>query len=669
MPQNIKKRIDELRKQLNKHGRLYYTRGAPAISDSEYDEILRELERLEKYHPEFMSPDSPTRKVGRAVRDGYSKVSHTSPMLSLGSVHSAEECRKFDATSRKEIGASKVDYACEPKLDGLSVELVYENGIFVRGATRGDGLVGEDVTENIRTIRNVPKKLTGKNPPELIAVRGEVLMHIRDFQELNKRQISMGKTPFANPRNAAAGSLRQLDFKITAERKLDVYCYGILEYSCDMPDTQEEAARLISEFGLKTAPDALYCRTIDDAVKYHHELEAKRDDLDYEIDGVVIKVNRFAFQQKLGMRTTNPRWAVAYKFKPRKEITRIEEIIVQVGRTGILTPVALLQPVEVGGVTVSRATLHNMDEIARLDVRIGDYVKIHRAGDVIPKVIEVISAKRTWKEKVFHMPEKCPSCGSVLEKEDVHYRCPGGFTCPAQVKEAITHYVSRSAADIEGLSDRTVQQLYEEGLAGSIADIYSLRREDILKLEGWKEKKTDNLLSAIDASKTITLDRFMFGLGIRNVGQHIASVIAARFGSLNAIMRSSSDELMEIKEIGPEIAESVITFFHDKKNVKQIEALVDAGVHVIQKTSKGKFSGKKVIFTGSLGSFSRSEAKKLVESEGGEIASSVSSDVDFVVAGEKAGSKLDAARKKNIPVLTEKEFLKLTDQPSARARG
>ncbi len=661
MPQNIKNKIDELRKQLKKHSRLYYEQGNPAISDSQYDEMMRDLKHLEKSHPEFMSKGSPTQKVGRAVRDGYTKVTHTAPMLSLGSVHAEEECRKFAATCQKELDTPDLDYACEPKLDGLSVELVYERGVFVRGATRGDGVVGEDVTANLKTIKNIPMKLMGREVSVRLAVRGEVLMHIKDFQELNKRQISLGKEAFANPRNAAAGSIRQLNSKITAERKLDVYCYGILDYSGEMPLTQEDATCMIKDFGLKVAPDARHCKTIDDAINYHHELEAKRDDLDYEIDGIVVKVNSFDYQKRLGMRTTNPRWAVAYKFKPRKEITRIEDIVVQIGRTGVLTPVALLQPVEVGGVTVSRATLHNMDEIARLGVKIGDYVKVKRAGDVIPKVTEVIEAKRSGKEKVFNMPKKCPSCDTILVKEDVHYRCPGGFACSAQSKEAIIHYVSKAAADIDGLSDKTVQQLYEENLVTSISGIYDLRRQDILHLEGWKEKKTDNLLNAIQASKEITLDRFIFGLGVRNVGQHIAAVLAIRFGTLDKIMNLSYDELVGIKEIGPEIAESVIDFFKTKENGEEIEKMLRFGVMVRERAIKGKLSGKKVVFTGSLESLSRSEAKKLVETEGGEVLSSVSAGVDFVVAGDKAGSKLDVARKKNIPIITENELFELTD--------
>ena len=652
--------MNDLKMQIKRHARLYYTLGKPEVSDSVYDEMVKELERLETEYPGYVTDDSPLQKVGAPVRSGYSKIRHTAPMLSLGSVHTEEECLKFDLACRKESGTEKdVHYVAEPKLDGLSVELVYEDGVFRHGATRGDGMVGEDVTENLKTIKSVPFKITGKVLPRRLAVRGEVLMHIEDFRNLNKAEMAVGKDAFANPRNAAAGSLRQLDVSVTRTRKLDIYCYDILEYSGEMPASGKEMIRMLEEFGFKTAPNIRYCRDIKEAVEYHHELEGIRDDLDYEIDGIVVKVDSFDHRRRLGMRTTNPRWAVAYKFKPRKEITRVEDIVVQVGRTGVITPVALLQPVEVGGVTVSRATLHNMDEIVRLDVKIGDYVKVQRAGDVIPKVTEVIEKKRSGKEKAFHMPKKCPSCGSPLEKEEVHYRCPGGLACPAQVKESIAHYAARDAADIAGFSDKTVEQLYAEGLVKSISDIYALQRDDLVKLDGWKEKKTDNLLRAIETSKNITLDRFIFGLGIRNVGRHVAVLIAAIAGDLDGVMMLSRDRLVEIKEIGPEIAQSVARFFGNEKNIREIKKLRQSGVNIRGKAISGKFSGKKVVFTGSLHTMSRNEAKKMVESEGGEVLSSVSLAVDIVVAGVKAGSKLDAAKKEGIPIVTEEEFIKL----------
>jgi len=655
----VEKRIKELRRVINRHNRLYYAEGKPEISDSEYDKLVRELRKLENENPGYITEDSPTQKIGAPARAGFEKIRHTASMLSLESVNTEEECLKFDATCKKELGIDSIDYVCEPKLDGLSVELVYEDGLFVRGSTRGDGYVGEDVTENLRTVKNIPKKLKGADIPRRFAVRGEVLIHISDFQELNKKQAESGKNIFANPRNVASGSLRQLDPGITAERKLDIYCYRILDSTGDMPSTQKEMIELLKKAGFKPAPNTKHCESIYDAIKTHHDLEKNRDELDYEIDGVVVKVNDLICQEKLGVRTTNPKWAVAYKFEPRKEITKIENIVVQVGRTGQLTPVALLHPVEVGGVTVSRATLHNMDEIQRLGVKIGDYVKVQRAGDVIPKVNEVMTARRSGKEKGFKMPNKCPSCGSTVEKEDVHYRCSGGFFCPAQLKGAIAHYTSKGAVDIEGLSDKTVEQLYEENLISSVSDIYGLKGGDLLKLEGWKSKKTQNLLNAIETSKDVTLDRFIYGLGIRNVGKHIASLLARKFGDLQKIMSATQEELLGINEIGPEIAESVVRFFRNKRNSEEISKLLEKGVRIRQKVSKGKLADMKIVFTGSLNSFTRSEAKKMVESEGGETLSSVSDTTDLVVAGEKAGSKLDAANKKGIKVITEEEFKQL----------
>ena len=659
---NIKKQIEKLRKEIRRHNDLYYTRGEAEISDAAYDALIKELKALEKEHPEFDSPDSPTRTVGAPIPEKFGKIDHAAPMLSLESVTSEEDALHFDKTCRKESGENP-DYISEPKLDGLSIELVYEKGLFVRGSTRGNGVTGEDVTLNIKTIPDVPAKLAAKEAPERIAVRGEVLMHIKDFQDLNRKQAAEGKEPYANPRNVAAGSLRQLDWRVTAARKLHVYCYRILDYSETMPRTQQEALKLLKDLGLETSPNVKHCRDIEEAVKYHHEMESKRDDLDYEIDGVVIKVNDIALQEKLGTRTTNPKWAVAYKFKPRREITKVEDIVVQVGRTGVITPLALLQPVDVGGVTVSRATLHNMDQVDKLGIKIGDQVKVERAGDVIPYISEVIEAKRTGAEKAFHMPKKCPSCGTALEKEDVFYRCPGGLACPAQLKETICHYSSKGAVDIDGFSDKSVELLYDKGLVKSISDIYTLKREDLLGLEGWKEKKTDNILKAIEASRTVSLDRFVFGLGIRNVGKHIAALLAGNFGTLEGIMDAAEDELLKIKEIGPEIARGISDFFRASKNLAEIKKLRANGVNItpFKKVSGGKLSGKKIVFTGSLSGISRSEAKKMVEAEGGEALSSVTSDTDLVVAGEKAGSKLDAARKKGIKVISESDFMSLVE--------
>jgi DNA ligase (NAD+) len=660
MTREIKKKIDQLRRELRRHNELYYVKGEPEISDSRYDKLMEELKGLEKKYPQYVSPDSPTRTVGAPIPEKFLKVKHSSPMLSLESVSSEKDAEHFDRTCRKEAGAA-LEYMCEPKLDGISIELVYESGEFVKGSTRGDGIIGEDVTLNLKTIADVPGQLKLKKPPRRIAVRGEVMMHIKDFQELNKKQAAEGRDLFANPRNVAAGSMRQLDWRITGQRKLHVYCYRILDISEGMPKTQAEALKFLKEIGFQISPNAKHCSDIKKAIAYHHEMENKRDDLDYEIDGIVIKVDEIAFQEKLGRRTTNPRWAVAYKFEPRKEITRVEDITVQIGRTGVLTPLAFLQPVEVGGVTVSRATLHNMDQIAKLGVKIGDYVKVERAGDVIPHITEVVRKKRTGREKEFHMPKKCPSCGSPIEREDVFYRCPASIACPAQLKEAMVHYASKGAVDIDGFSEKTVELLYEKGLIKSIADIYTLKRENLLELEGWKEKKTNNVLSAIEKAKDVTLDRFIFALGIRNVGKHIATLLANKFGTLENMMSAGREELMEINEIGPEIAESIIDFFSEKKNLGQIKELKKNGVVVREKkkVTKGKLAGKKVVFTGSLEGMTRSEAKSMVESEGGEASSSVSSDTDFVVVGKEPGSKFDKAKELGIKILTENEFRKL----------
>ena len=661
--EDIKKRIEELSREIRKHNKLYYVKGVPSISDSKYDALVKELKGLEKKHPAYVLKDSPTKQVGSPIPEKLEKREHTQSMLSLDSAHSEEDIIRFDKTCSKEL-KEKICYMCEPKLDGISIELVYEDGIFSRGVTRGDGEIGEDVTLNLKTIKSVPGKLNIKKSPKLFAVRGEVMMHIKDFQDLNKNQVSVGKEPFANPRNVVAGSMRQLDPSITASRKLNIYCYRILYSSSEMPKTQNEALRFMSECGFQIAPKTKICKNINEVLLYHHLLEEERDDLNYEIDGVVVKINEFDSQKLLGTRTTNPRWAIAYKFQPRKEITKVEDIVIQVGRTGVLTPLALLQSVEVGGVTVSRASLHNMDQIKRLGVKIGDYVKIERAGDVIPYVSEVLKEKRKGHEKEFNMPKKCPSCGTPIEKEEVFYRCPAGLGCPAQIIEAISHYVSKGAVDIEGFSDKTTELLYEKSLIKTISDIYTLKREDLLSLEGWKEKKTNNILEAIENSKNITLERFIFGLGIRNVGKHIASLLAKKFGTLDNIISSAEEDLLEINEVGPEIAKTIVHFFNEKKNIEEIDKLKKYGVNIEKKEKKisGKFLNKNIVFTGSLVKMSRNEAKDMVEKEGGTSGSTVTNDTDFVVAGEKAGSKLDKAKERGIKILTEDEFINIIEQ-------
>jgi len=657
--EKIKKLIEELSKEIIKHNDLYYNKANPKVSDGEYDALVRELKFLEEKYPEHKMSDSPTQKVGALVQSKLKKSEHTAPMLSLESINTEDGAEKFNETCYKELSVNEINYICEPKLDGLSIELVYEKGIFVRAVTRGDGNIGEDVTLNVNTISSVPKKIKRDNIPDVFAVRGEVLMHVNAFQELNKRQVEQGKDPFSNPRNAASGSLRQLDVSETAKRKLDVYCYRILVDSDKTVESQEEAISMIKKMGFKVPPGIKTCESIQEAIQYHHHLEEIRDTLDYEIDGVVLKINRFDYQQRLGFRTNNPKWAVAYKFEARKEITRLDDVAFQIGRTGIVTPVALLSPVEVGGVTVSRATLHNMDEVERLGVKIGEYVKVERAGDVIPKIIEVLKEKRTGKEKEILILKKCPSCGSILVKEDVFYRCEAGLACPAQLKESITHFAAKDAVNIDGFSEKTVELFYENGLLKTISDIYVLKAEDILKLEGWKERKTNNLLKSIDSSREILSDRLVYALGIKNVGRHIASVLIRTFGSIDKIIEATEEELININEIGPLVAESIINFFKEKKNIDEIENLKKRGVKIIAKVQTGRLKGKKFVFTGALVTLSRSEAKEMVESLGAEALSSISKGVDFVVAGEKAGSKLLKAGKLGIPILSEKEFKKL----------
>lgn len=658
---NIKHKIEVLRKTLARHNELYHVKAEPEISDAKYDALMRELKALEEIYPEYITPDSPTQTVGAPVPDKFVKVEHLSPMLSLESVNDDEGVEHFDRTCSKESG-SQISYVCEPKLDGLSIELVYKNGKFVRGSTRGNGRFGEDVTLNLKTIRDVPQRLKGDCVPRHISVCAEVVMHIKDFQQLNKIQVEQGKDTFANPRNVAAGSMRQLDYRITAQRKLRVYCYRILSISDGLTETQEKALELLKKLGFCVVPKAKLCRDIKGVISYYHIMENERDSLDYEIDGIVVKVNEIAMQEKLGTRTNNPRWAIAYKFRPRKEITRVEDIVVQVGRTGVLTPVALLQPVEVGGVTVARATLHNMDQIEKLGIRIGDYVKVERAGDVIPYVSEVEVSRRRGDEKTFHMPAKCPACGAKIEKENVFYRCPAGLACPSQLKETITHYAAKDASDIEGFSEKTVEQLFDSGLIRKISDIYTLKRDDLLALEGWKEKKTDNILRAIIKSKEISLGRFIFGLGIKNVGSHIANVLADIFVTLEKIMSADKEELTLVKEIGPEIAESITAFFRAKQNIEEISRLKNIGlrIHSAADNKDGKFKSKKIVLTGTLQSMTRAEAKRIIESQGGEVLSSVTSSTDFVVAGEKPGSKIDDAKKKGIKIISETGFKNLT---------
>lgn len=658
-------RVGELRRQLEQHNRLYYLLDAPTISDAEYDALFRELQRLEEQYPGLISPDSPTRRVGGAALDKFSSVTHRLPMLSLENAVNAGEIREFDLRVKKNLGLPPeelVSYLCEPKMDGLAVELVYMDGLLTVASTRGDGVTGEDVTENIRTIRSLPLRLTGDRVPRLLEVRGEVFLSLEAFRRINSEKEENGDAPFVNPRNAAAGSLRQLDPRITVRRPLSVYCYapGIVEGAGFR--SQQEFFAAMTGWGLPVNPLVRPAAGIEAAVTFFEEMQQQRESLPYEIDGTVIKVDSFAIQRELGEKSRSPRWAVACKFPPRQAITVVEDILHSVGRTGVITPVALLRPVEISGVTVSRATLHNWDEIALKDIRIGDTVVVERAGDVIPAVVRVLTEKRSGAEQPSIPPENCPQCGSAVVRiaDEVAVRCMG-LACPPQFRESIMHFASRNAMDIEGLGEKFIEQLLSLGLVSSVADLYCLTRDDLMKFERMGEKLASNLLAAIEASKQRDLGRFIFALGIRHVGERTAKSLAQAFGSLENLELATFEELVSIRDIGATVAQSIRTFFDNQGNIAVIRRMLEAGVTPAaeQKKVGGRFTGKSFVFTGALSRFTRDEARILVENEGGHAVGSVSKKTDYVVAGEEAGSKLAKARELGVTVLTEDEFLEL----------
>jgi len=659
----IRKKVEKLREEIEYHNYLYYVLDKPEIPDSEYDRLLRELEKLEEQYPELRSPYSPTQRVGAPPLEEFEIVRHTIPMLSLANAFDETEARDFDKRVKKFLGiTSEVEYVAEPKLDGLAVELVYERGIFVVGSTRGDGINGENVTQNLRTIKTIPLRLIQKEipAPERLEVRGEVIMQIKKFKELNRKREEIGEPPFANPRNAAAGSVRQLDSKVTAERPLEIYCYGIGEVRGWTFKTQWDILQTFPKWGLRVNPHIRKCKNIDEVLDYYREMSEKRENLPYEIDGIVIKVNNLDLQSRLGEISRSPRWAIAFKFEPKQETTKILDIIVQVGRTGVLTPVAIMEPVKVGGVEVSRATLHNQDEIDKKDIRIGDTVIIQRAGDVIPEVVQVVTSKRKGTEKKFRMPSKCPVCGADVIKEEALHRCIG-LDCPAQLKGRIKHFASKRAMDIEGLGTKLIDQLVDKGLVKDVADIYYLKKEDLIALERMADKSAQNIIDAIEASKTKPLAKFIYALGIRHVGETTAEDLARHFPKLDEFFNLTKEELMKVEGIGPEVATSVYQFFRDKKNKESIERLKKAGLKIIEPKlrEKGKLAGKTFVFTGTLKSYGRDEARNIVETLGGMTASSVSKKVDYVVVGEDPGSKLDKARQLGIKTLTEEEFKKM----------
>ncbi|MBL8073848.1 MAG: NAD-dependent DNA ligase LigA [Nitrospira sp.] len=660
-------RLAELKNQIRHHDYLYYVKDHPEISDGEYDRLFRELLDLELKYPDLITADSPTQRVGAPPLDELGKAPHERPMLSLDSLMDPEEVLAFDQRMKRELGTAQIDYTVEPKFDGLSVELVYDRGTFVRGATRGDGTTGEDVTRNLRTIRTLPLQLQTDTYPDHLVMRGEVYMRLSDFHALNRRMTERGDDAFANPRNAAAGSLRQLDSHITASRPLVVTCYEVMAMTGPPPSTHWDELEQLATWGLPVPTLRRRCETIDQVLAFHRETQEQRDHLPYEIDGVVVKVNRVDWQDRLGMKSRSPRWAIAFKFPPRKEITEIQDIAISVGRTGTLTPLALLRPVEVGGVTISRATLHNADEVARKDIRVGDTVRVERAGDVIPAIAERIPISGQVRPEPFLMPQHCPICGSAVAREGAYYYCTGQATCPAQLKGAIEHFASKTALNIDGLGKKTVAQLVDQELVKDLSDLYRLNQEQLLKLEGFAERSSTLLLEAIARSKaSVPLERFLMGLGIRQVGQHIAKVLAREFGSLDAIMTADRDRFQNIREIGPEISESLVSYFQEQSNRRVISQLQQLGVSIMQAGSPQDqttlpFSGKSFVFTGGLSSFSRDEAKALVERLGATVTSSVSKKTTYVVAGSEAGSKLDQAGRLGVRILNEDEFKNLVN--------
>ncbi|MBC8216023.1 MAG: NAD-dependent DNA ligase LigA [Candidatus Marinimicrobia bacterium] len=664
---DILNKIRALRKQIRDHNYRYYVLDDPVISDGEYDALLRELESLETQHPEFISSDSPTQRVGSTPLSKFESVPHRTPMLSLSNAMNTEELLVFDERVQKGLGVSKkIEYVAEPKLDGLGVELIYENGVFISGSTRGDGFTGEDITQNLRTIRSLPLRLRTEflPAPSLLEVRGEVFISKAGFQSLNKTRELSGEPLFANPRNAAAGSLRQLDSTITADRPLSVYCYQPGVVKGKSYANHSSFLRDLKNWGFPVNPLIRTVNGIDAAVAYHRDMEAKRNDLPYEIDGTVFKVNSSSYQDELGFRSRSPKWAIAGKFKAQQATTTILDIAAQVGRTGAVTPVATFEPVFVGGVTVTHATLHNQDEIDRKDIRVGDTVLIERAGDVIPKVVKVILEKRTGDSQPYMLPAQCPSCGHPIyrSEDETVMRCQY-LSCPAQIRGRIEHFVSKNAMDIDGIGNKLVDQFVEAELVKTVNDLFTLSYEDLLPLERMADKSARNILNAINASKKTTFAKFLYAVGIRNVGEHLSKVLEKYFqGDFQRFMETSAEELETIYEVGKIVADGIVRFWSDSENIRVVESCFRSGVELVDVQTSledQRFSGMTFVFTGSLEIFTRKDAGEMVEKRGGRSSGSVSKKTNYVVAGPGAGSKLKKAESLDIPVLSEKEFLEL----------
>ncbi|MBH8583329.1 NAD-dependent DNA ligase LigA [Thermoactinomyces vulgaris] len=662
--EEAKKRVLELHDEINEHNHRYYVLDDPAISDAEYDRLMRELMALEEKFPELKTPDSPTQRVGGEPLPYFEKVEHTAPMLSLGNAFDEQDLRDFDERVRKAAGRQNVRYVCELKIDGLAVSVKYEDGRFVLGSTRGDGITGEDITQNLKTIRSLPLRI---NEPLSIEVRGEAYMPRRAFERLNRERAENGEPLFANPRNAAAGSLRQLDPKLAARRTLDLFVYEIGQLEGHTVQTHTEGLQFLETLGFKVNPARQTVESVEEMLAFIEKWGKNRPDLPYEIDGIVIKVDELALRKQMGNTAKSPRWAIAYKFPAEEAVTRLLDITLNVGRTGVVTPTAVLEPVSLAGTTVQRASLHNEDLIREKDIRIHDYVVVKKAGDIIPEVVGVLTEKRTGGEKAFSMPEHCPECGSGLVRleGEVALRCINP-ECPAQTREGIIHFVSRGAMNIEGLGEKVVTQLFNHGLVRSVADLYYLEKEDLLQLERMGEKSVQNLLEAIEKSKRNSLERLLFGLGIRFVGAKGAKILAQHFKHMDALMEAGMEELLALDEIGPKMADSVVTYMEKPEVRETINRLKEAGVNMEYKgtgadgekaVASSPLAGKTVVITGTLQKMSRKEATDLLESLGANVTGSVSKKTDLLVAGEKAGSKLDKAKKLDVTIWDEETLL------------
>ena len=660
-------RITYLTAELQRHNRLYYQEDQPELTDADYDALFLELRELETQFPDLAPPDSPTQRVGGAPLERFTPVRHRRPMLSLENALMEGDLIDFDERIKRFLGltSGEIEYLCEPKMDGLAVELIYEQGLFILGATRGDGTTGEEVTHNLKTVGEIPLRLDLPAPPPLLEVRGEIYLPLAPFRLLNREREENGEAPFANPRNAAAGSIRQLDSRITARRPLALFCYAPGEVIGEEFESQSTFLSTISGWGLPVNPLVRKVAGAQGVIDYFRTMSSERESLPYEIDGVVIKVDSYRLQRELGEKTRSPRWAIAWKFPPRQGVTLVEAIISSVGRTGVVTPVANLTPVELSGVTVSRATLHNWEELEKTDIRVGDTVIVERAGDVIPAVVRVLPERRTGAEQPVKPPEVCPACGSTITRipDEVALRCLN-LACPAQLRESIIHFASRNAMDIDGMGEKYVDQLLRLDLVTTVADLYRLTRADLMRFDRMGDKLADNLLAAVEKSKERELGRLIFALGIRHVGQHTAKLLAAAFGTMENLAAATAEELLTVREVGPQVAQSIRSFFVNERNRQVIARLFSAGVtpQITAKQVGGRFTGKSFVFTGSLTRFTRDNARLMVEQEGGHAAGSVSKKTDYVIAGKEAGSKLEKARSLGVTVLSEDEFLDLLEE-------